>query len=149
MNAKICDLMTKSVMTTTPHQTFAHVKKVLRDHHASCIPVVDNNHQPIGMVTSSDLLADRADGVPVSEFMTKNVLTVPTYADVSLAARVMRNHKIHHVVVTEEKKVVGLISSFDLLKLVEDHRFVMKNPPTESKKKGGKRRQNEILGKPK
>ncbi len=52
------------------------------------------------------------------------------------------------VVVTEENKVVGLVSSFDLLRLVEDHRFVMKNPPTESKKKGGQRRQSEVLGKP-
>lgn len=148
MNAKIDDLMTAQVMTTTPHQTFAHVKKILRDHHASCIPVVDSDHKPIGMVTASDLLTDRADSVPVSDFMSKNVLTVPKYGDVSLAARVMRNHKIHHVVVTEENKVVGLVSSFDLLRLVEDHRFVMKNPPTESKKKGGKRRQSEVLGNP-
>ena len=49
-------------------------------------------------------------------------LGLVTTAD--LAAR-----KIHHAVVTHEKKVVGMISSFDLLKLVEDHRFVMKNPP--------------------
>ena len=29
---------------------------------------------------------------------------------------------------------VGILSAFDLLKLVEDHRFTMKNPPTRSKK---------------
>ncbi len=61
--------------------------------------------------------------------MTQKVYTVPQYADPSLAARIMRKHKIHHVVVTHEKKVVGIISSFDLLKLVEEHRFVMKNAP--------------------
>ena len=51
---------------------------------------------------------------------------MPQYNDASIAARIMRKNKIHHVVVTHEKKVVGLISSFDLLKLVEGHRFVMK-----------------------
>ena len=66
------------------------------------------------------------------------MLTVPQYGDPSLAARIMRNHKIHHVIVTHEQKVVGIISSFDLLKLVEDHRYVMKNPPT-PKKRGIKR----------
>ena len=146
MNAKIEDLMTAPVMTTTTHQTFGHVKKVLVEHHASCMPVVDSEGAPVGMVTATDLLAGHPESLPVSEFMSNNVLTVAKYNDVSLAARVMRNHKIHHVVVTEKKKVVGLISSFDLLRLVEDHRFVMKNPPTESKKKGGKRRQTEILG---
>ena len=47
----------------------------------------------------------------------------------------MRNHQIHHLVVTHEQKIVGVLSAFDLLKLVEDHRFVMKNPSTPSKKK--------------
>ena len=88
---------------------------------------------------TSDLLHDRPDGAPVSRFMTKKLYNVPQYGDVSLAARVMRNHKIHHVVVTHEQKVVGILSSFDLIKLVEDHRFVMKGAPTASKRKGSKR----------
>ena len=51
----------------------------------------------------------------------------------------MRNHKIHRVVVTHEKQVVGILSAFDLLKLVEGHRFVAKTAPTSSKRKGSKR----------
>ena len=66
-------------------------------------------------------------------------MTIPQYDDVSIAARIMRNHKIHHLMVTSEQKIVGVLSSFDLLKLVEGHRFVMKNAPTPSRKKGGKR----------
>ncbi len=62
------------------------------------------------------------------------------YALSSIAARIMRNHGIHRVVVTHEHKVVGMLSAFDLLKLVEDHRYVAKNPPTPSKRKGNKRR---------
>ena len=38
--------------------------------------------------------------------------------------------------VTEAKQVVGILSSFDLLRLVEDHRYVAKNAPTQSKKSG-------------
>ena len=71
--------------------------------------------------------------------MTEKVYTVPKYDDVSTAARVMRNHHIHRVVVTHEQAVVGVLSSFDLLKLVEGHRFVAKNAPTPSKRKGSKR----------
>ena len=147
MNAKVADLMISPVMTTTPHQTAGHVKKVLRDNKASCMPVVDSDGEPVGIVTASDLLHDQKEGTPVSEFMTTKVYTVPKYNDVSIAARIMRNHNIHHVVVTHEKGVVGIISSFDLLKLVEDHRFVMKNAPTETKKKGGQRGQDELAAK--
>jgi signal-transduction protein with cAMP-binding, CBS, and nucleotidyltransferase domain len=58
---------------------------------------------------------------------------------VSTAARIMRNHKIHRVVVTHEHQVAGVLSAFDLLKLVEDHRFVAKNAPTVPKRGGSKR----------
>ena len=50
----------------------------------------------------------------------------------------MRKNKVHHVVVTHEKRVVGLISSFDLLKLVEGHRFVSKLGPSDTKHSGAK-----------
>jgi CBS domain-containing protein len=71
--------------------------------------------------------------------MTEKVYTVPKYDDVSVAARIMRNHQIHRVVVTHEQKVVGVISAFDLLQLVESHRYVAKNPPSESGRKRSKR----------
>ena len=144
MNVKIDDLMVRQVMTATPHQTYGHVKDVLSSHRGSCIPVVNSDHEPVGILSSADFLHDRPDGTPVSQFMTTKVYTVPQYADPSLAARIMRNHHIHHAVVTNEKKVVGIISAYDLLKLVEDHRFTMKNAPDVSKKKGSKRRRDEV-----
>jgi CBS domain-containing protein len=148
MNTKIADLMTSPVMTTTPHQTMGHVKKVLRENSASCMPVVNTEGEPVGIITSSDLLEEFPDGSPVSRHMTEKVYTVPQYNDVSIAARIMRNHHIHHVVVTHEKKVVGIISSWDLLSLVENHRFVMKSPPTENGKKGGRRGRQESFFRP-
>jgi predicted transcriptional regulator len=70
--------------------------------------------------------------------MSKEVLTIPKYSGIHIAARVMRNHHIHHLIVTHEKKIVGVLSSFDLLTLVEDHRFIMKNGPTKSNKKSSR-----------
>ena len=65
---------------------------------------------------------------------------MPAYNDVSVAARIMRKNKIHHVVVTDNKKVVGLISSFDLLSLVDGKRFQLRQAPTESKKSLAKKK---------
>jgi signal-transduction protein with cAMP-binding, CBS, and nucleotidyltransferase domain len=74
-----------------------------------------------------------------SQVMTKSVYTVPLYADAHIAARVTRNHKIHHMAVAHEQQPVGILSALDLLRLVEDHRFVLKNPPTSSRNKESKR----------
>jgi signal-transduction protein with cAMP-binding, CBS, and nucleotidyltransferase domain len=73
--------------------------------------------------------------VKVNELMTESVVTAQPHHTVEH----VRNHKIHRVIVTHEQKVVGMLSAFDLLKLVEGHRFVAKNPPTKSKRKGSKR----------
>jgi CBS domain-containing protein len=135
MNVKISDLMIKRVITAQPHHTVEHVRGMMERNRISAVPVVGPDGETVGIVTSTDLVANPRDGTPIGQVMTERVHSVPAYNDVHVAARVMRNHKIHHVVVTHEKQVVGIISSFDLLKLVEDHRFVMKSAPESVKRK--------------
>ncbi|MDH3521248.1 MAG: CBS domain-containing protein [Myxococcales bacterium] len=139
MNVKVHDLMTASVVTTEPHRSIEHVRKIMERNKIGALPVVDSEGQPVGIISTTDLVPGLNDNSPVSKVMTKNVYTVPEYDDVSTAARIMRNHNIHRVVVTHEKKVVGVLSTFDLLELVEQRRFTAKAPPTRSKRKGTKR----------
>ena len=139
MNVKIHDLMTESVVTTEPHASIDRVRRTLERNKVGAVPVVDPDGQPVGIVSATDLVPSLKPDAPVSTIMTEKVYTVPKYDDVSVAARIMRNHKIHRVVVTHEQKVVGVISAFDLLELVEDHRWVAKNPPSESRRKKSKR----------
>ncbi len=139
MSVNVEELMTKSVITAQPHQSVEHVRKMLERNSISSVPVVNSDGHPIGIVSSTDLVQELKPAAPISQIMTEKVYTVPQYDDTSIAARIMRNHKIHHVVVTHEQKVVGILSAFDLLKLVESHRYVAKNAPTPSKRKGGKR----------
>lgn len=139
MNVKVADLMTDHVVHAAPHHTVDHVRGMLERNRITAIPVVDSSGHPLGIASLSDLTRDLSPGTPISKIMTEKVYTIPRYEDVHIAARVMRNHRIHRVVVTDEQKVVGVISAFDLLALVEEHRFVMKNPPTESDRFGNKR----------
>ncbi len=137
MTVKIADLMARRVITSTPHQTIGHVRDVMARNKVHSLPIVGPEKEPLGIVTAADLARRVKDSSPVSKIMTRDIVVVPAYNDVSVAARIMRKHGIHHVVVTHEKQVVGLISSFDLLKLVDGKRFVMSNAPTPSKKNKG------------
>ena len=144
MTVKVQDLMTNNVITAQAHQTVGQIKGKMTNRSLSNVPVISADNTPIGVVSSTDLLAAEKEGTPISNIMTEKVYTVPEYEDVSVAARMMRNHKIHHLIVTQEQKVVGVISSFDLLKLIEGHRFVMKNAPTPKSKGVGKRTKAEL-----
>ncbi|NND07000.1 MAG: CBS domain-containing protein [Saprospiraceae bacterium] len=138
MNVKVSDIMIQNVVTSVKHKSVGHIRQIMNDQGIHSLPIVSPNNEVEGIVTSQDFLEDHSQETPVSQIMTKSVYTVPLYSDVYIAARIMRNHHIHHLVVTDDKKVVGVLSSFDLLSLVEDHRFVMKNPPTPAKKKSGR-----------
>ena len=140
MSVKVEELMTKSVVAAQPHHSVEHVRQMLENNSISAVPVVDSDGHPVGIVSTTDLVHDLKPGTPISRIMTEKVYTIPQYDDTSIAARVMRNHDIHRVVVTHEKKVVGMLSAFDLLKLVESHRYVARNAPTRSKRKGARRR---------
>ncbi len=138
MNAKVSDLMVPSVVSTARHKSVGHAREIMNKHGISSLPVIDPDGTPAGILTSSDILEGHGESTPTSSVMSTKVYTVPQYEDVSTAARIMRNHHIHHLLVTHEKKVVGILSAFDLLALVEDHRFVMKNAPTPPKRPKGR-----------
>jgi len=127
--------MVSSVITTMPHKSVGHAQSIMAENKIKSIPVVDSEMGIKGIITATDMLEDLSESTPLSHVMTKKVYTVPPYADVHIAARVMRNHDINHLIVADEQKIVGVLSAHDLLRLIEDHRFVMKNAPTPSKKK--------------
>ena len=139
INIKIADLMAKRVITAQPHHSVEHLRGLMARNRIHALPIVGPAGEALGIVTTADLAAKGLkDLMPASKIMTTEIHAVPAYNDVHIAARIMRKHRIHHAVVTHEKQVVGMISSFDLLKLVEDHRFVMKNPPPPGRTKGHK-----------
>lgn len=133
MNIEIDEVMHEPVLTAQAHQTVHQVRQYMAKHDVSALPVVDTEGAPVGMVTASDLLEEHPEGASVKSIMSEPVYTVPRYDGPHIAARIMRNHHIHHVVVTEGKKAVGIVSAYDLLRLVEDHRFTAKAAPTPKK----------------
>lgn len=138
MNVSVSDVMSSNVISAQRHHSVAHVRDLFKRNSLHAVPVVDSDNKLVGIISTADLAAPLKDGSPVSTVMTERVYTIPAYNDVHHAARLMRNHRCHHVVVTHEQKVVGMVSSFDLLELVEEHRFVMKPSPQPAKR--GKQR---------
>jgi len=132
MKIRVETLMTPQVMTTQRHHTLGHVRQVMTEHRVSALPVVGS--ELLGIVTLNDVLAAGSDGQKVSAVMSDKVYTVPAYSDPSDAAHLMRKHRFHHLVVTHEKRIVGILSTFDLLALVEERTYVSRNPPTKPKR---------------
>jgi CBS domain-containing protein len=74
---------------------------------------------------SSDVedFQDRLAARTVADAMTPEAISVDAEVPVSEVARTMRTQRVHRVLVEEDRKLVGLISAFDLVALLE------KDPP--------------------
>ncbi len=63
---------------------------------------------------------DRLSELRAEDAMTRGALTVSPDASVALVARELRERHFHRVFVARDSELVGVISTFDLLKLIED-----------------------------
>lgn len=55
--------------------------------------------------------------VPVSEIMTRNLVTVTTNSDLVSAEELFKKHRIRHIPVVSGKEIVGMLSYTDLLRI--------------------------------
>jgi CBS domain-containing protein len=82
--------------------------------------VVDERLRPVGIFTKHDLvrvLAEDLRGMPVSAAMTRHPIALPAHALAYEAALVMAEKRVRHVLVTEQGKLIGVISERDLFSL--------------------------------
>lgn len=117
---QVHEIMTEAVVEIHTHHTIDHVRKMITQRKVGALPVVDNKGRPVGIVSSTDFLPALNGQAHISTIMTDKVYTIAEDDEVRTAARLMRSHQIHHLVVIHDQKVVGMLSTFDLLKLVEE-----------------------------
>ncbi len=55
--------------------------------------------------------------IPVSTIMTKNIISVDVKDGLDKAEHLFKKHKIRHIPVTGNKKIVGMLSMNDLLRI--------------------------------
>ncbi len=135
MPIKVSDLMTRDVIIATPYDTVSDLRETMLDEQVHGIPIVDAMDVPLGILTSTDLLKDVDPESFACEAMTPGpVFKVAENSDIREAADIMLENNLHHVLITKGKEIVGMLSSFDFLRLMEEKHFTVTNAQTEPKK---------------
>jgi len=111
--------MTGQVLTLTPDDTVDRLRDMMHVHDISCVPMVDKTGL-CGIVTSTDVVEDWPADQLLGSVMTDQVRAVPADTAVTVAARIMREERIHHLVVGDGTSVDGVVSSWDLLNVLAD-----------------------------
>ena len=115
----IQDIMTRALITVNISTTALQVAKMMEQGGIGAI-LVQNNSNPVGIVTDRDFATRiAANDLPlntaVENIMSTPLITINHDEPISAAAERMTSKKIRKLAVTENGKIVGIITSTDLV----------------------------------
>lgn len=112
-------LMTERLETISPSDTAQEAAKKMRDKKVSSLVVTDVEDKPIGIVTERDLVRQvctkviNSNDVIVQHIMSSPLATIDANSSVEVAADIMIQNKVRHLLVVDENKVLGIITPSD------------------------------------
>lgn len=112
----VVDVMTTNVITISAHQTRQQAARLLSQHRISGLPVVNDEHGVIGVVTEYDVISK--EGQTVGEIMTRGVISVTPDTDLDDVSHLLVHERIKRLPVLDHGKLVGIISRADLVREV-------------------------------
>jgi CBS domain-containing protein len=142
------DIMKSPVTTVSPTSTLEEAATLMITHSVDCLPVVDGDGKVVGVLTETDYMPKASlrpmGGEHLYSVLGRMVSTdnlekeyrsaasrevrdamsgvdVPTFegtASLSTIIEAMVHYKVHHVLILRNERLIGLVSSSDLMKLV-------------------------------
>ncbi len=130
----VSDIMTKELITVQPDELMTVVDRIFKTHKIHHIPVIEADGTVIGMISKSDYLRTLHSlslfktakveayneavlkSLLVREVMAKQLARLRPESPISLAADMLLENLFHALPVVEDGRLVGIVTSFDLLK---------------------------------
>lgn len=145
---KVSDIMVTDVVTVNEDTPVSAIAECLFNRGITGVPVVDGNGKLVGIITEGDLIVrtarlhyptyiqfldsliyvqgtkkyemelQKALATTAKDLMTTQVLTVTPDTDINDLATMMFEERVNPVPVTQDDKLVGIVSRADLIKLM-------------------------------
>lgn len=116
---KVMYIMTREVITGRPGMPVGEAKELMRRHHISGLPIVDEKACVVGVFSQTDALTK--DGLYVRDLMTTPAVTLEEVAPIKEAAALMAAKDINRIPVVRQGQLVGVVSRADVVRYVATH----------------------------
>ena len=129
----ISKIMTEDIITVNKTQSIKEISDIIKDKNIRHVPVV-SGEKIIGMlskvdlqkisfvntVDSDDLTTALYDGLNIEQVMTKDVKVVQKSDTIYEVASILSKNEFHSLPVVEQDKLVGIVTTTDLIKYLVD-----------------------------
>ena len=121
MTPFIAKLIERSCVTTYADCPLDDLIAILGERRIGTVVVVNSDHQVIGIVSERDIIRHLSTGGKTANSVTKNimtskVITVENNVTSAQLMQLMTEHRIRHVPITRDGKLVGIVSIGDVVK---------------------------------
>ena len=123
---QVKDIMTQPAISISPEESVEVAARTLTHYNIGILPVCDGGGKLCGLVTDRDLVIRcMASGkapaqTKVKDVMTGNLTTVTPDVSTTAAAKIMGNKQVRRLPVTEDGKLLGMVSLGDVAKCTEN-----------------------------
>ena len=121
MSQPISSFMKRQVWTVDMDDTIAEVESLFAREGLSWAPVLESKGAIVGAISAADLLQFHVQGQDPSAVRAwqrcsyKPIIVSPD-TSISEVARLMLESTIHHVVITGNEGIAGVVSSLDFMR---------------------------------
>ena len=118
----ITDNMSTPLISVNPATTVFQIAKMMEQGEIGAI-IVKENGNPVGIITDRDFAIKIAVNslsfdTPVEKIMSSPLITINHDESISSAVKIMSSKKIRKLAVSENDKIIGIITSTDIVNLI-------------------------------
>lgn len=111
------DIIVRDVITISQDYTVDDAERIMEEYSISGLPVVDENDELLGIITTRDVKYIQNKGTLVKDAMTKNVVHGNEDITHDEAMNIMYENRIERLpIVDKNNKLIGMITLRDILK---------------------------------
>lgn len=120
MNEFVHTIMIKELITLSPKNTLSDVRRIFLNKRIHHLPVIDEG-KLVGLITTydlwkTDISITEYDNIFVSQVMTTKLLKISPDDKIGTAAELFLDNRFHALPVVQDGILVGLVTSFDILR---------------------------------
>lgn len=130
---KVKECMCNNIFYCKPDASISEVAKKMCEKHIGCIPVCNDENCVVGILTDRDIVLravacnKEVYNTKVSDVMSCNAICCDCNSEITEASKLMREQQIRRIPVTENGKLVGILTLGDLARNNQiDNQFVGK-----------------------
>ena len=126
---KAYDIMNRPVVAAAPDTSARDIAIQMLMGGYSGMPITDRDGKVMGIVSEIDIIrvlrgGKSLDTTTAQDFMTRGVIAVDVSASVEEVMEVIDTNKVQRVPVTDDGKLVGIISRPDILRAYLEPKFM-------------------------